>query len=163
MGRHECGIRQVHGNHYCRQILACTRDSSSSVRLITNYPHVAFFKLPQYLKRLSGRREIGLRDAAKSVIGERRLVAVCVGDAGEVAFGVVGGVAMKISRLAAKFYFLHLSVPRLVQHEHVGDARTASADGGAEAPFRGGIRTCGLDRDFRQVSGMQFHHNGQGF
>ena len=36
------------------------------------------------------RREIGLRDAAKGVIGERRPVAVRVGDAGQVVFRVVG-------------------------------------------------------------------------
>jgi hypothetical protein len=37
-------------------------------------------------------REIGLRDAAKGVIGERRLVAVRVGDTCQVVFGVVGVV-----------------------------------------------------------------------
>ena len=37
-------------------------------------------------------RKIGLRHAAEGVIGERRLVAVGVGDAGEVVFGIVGVV-----------------------------------------------------------------------
>jgi hypothetical protein len=44
-------------------------------------------------------REVGLGDAAKGVIGKRRLVAVRVGDAGEVVFRVVtvvGDVAGRV-------------------------------------------------------------------
>jgi hypothetical protein len=65
-------------------------------------------------------REIGLCDAAKGVISERRLVAARVGDAGEVAFGVVGVVrdmARRVGDVESQIMKLESKAPPVTRRD----------------------------------------------